>query len=195
VYLKHAPLERFRIIHFATHALVDERSAARTVLALAPERSESGRVSPGDLAALRLDADLVVLSGCRTAGGVLVEGEGIQGLTAPLIQAGARSVVASQWRIPDRSTIPFVQAFYQVLANGLTVGDALRAAKLDALRRGAPAREWAAFTTVGDPLVSVPLRAPWPDAWRSAILVATLALGAAGIAYARTRRRANQGLG
>jgi CHAT domain-containing protein len=87
-YLKHTPLDRFRVIHFATHAVVDDRSVTRTVLALAPDSSESGLVGPGDLAALRLDADLIVLSGCRTAGGVFVEGEGVQGLTAPLIQAG-----------------------------------------------------------------------------------------------------------
>jgi CHAT domain-containing protein len=189
-YLKHAPLKQFGVIHFATHAVVDDRSVARTVLALAPDSSDSGLVGPGDLAALRLDADLVVLSGCRTAGGVLVEGEGVQGLTAPLIQAGARSVVASQWRIGDRSTIAFVQAFYQALAKGLPVGDALRAAKLDALHRGAPPKEWAAFTIVGDPLVSVPLRAPPSDAWRPALVVAALALSAAGIAYSRGRRRA-----
>ncbi len=140
---------------------------AHTVLALAPDGSDDGMVGPGDLAALRLDADLVVLSGCRTAGGVLVEGEGVQGLTAPLIQAGARSVVASQWRIADRRTIPFIHAFYQALAKGLPVGDALRAAKLDGLRRGAPPWEWAAFTAVGDPMVTVALRAPWLDAWRS----------------------------
>ena len=182
VYLKRAPLERFRIVHFATHAMVDERSAARTVLALAPEGSDNGLVGPGDLAALQLDADLVVLSGCRTAGGVLVEGEGVQGLTAPLIQAGARSVVASQWRIADRRTVPFIQAFYGGLAKGLPVGDALRAAKLDGLRRGAPPKDWAAFITVGDPLVRMPLQAPWLDAWRSLLLIA-LALGAAGLAY------------
>jgi hypothetical protein len=163
------------------------------MLALAPDSSDNGLVGPGDLAALRLDADLVVLSGCRTAGGVLVEGEGVQGLTAPLIQAGTRSVVASQWRIADRSTVTFIQAYYQALAQGLPVGDALRAAKLDALRRGAPPKEWAAFITVGDPLVRVPLRAPWPDPWRSGVLVATLALGAAGIAYSYSRRRAIRG--
>ncbi len=190
-YLRHTSLEPFRVIHFATHAEVDDRSAARTALRLAPDSSDTGLIGPGDLAALRLDADLVVLSGCRTAGGVLVEGEGIQGLTAPLIQAGARSVVASQWRIGDRSTIAIVQDFYQALAHGLAVGDALRAAKLDARRRGAPAKEWAAFTIVGDPLAGVPLRAPKPDPWRSAVLVVTLAFGAAGgIAYSRSRRRA-----
>ncbi|MBX6330674.1 MAG: CHAT domain-containing protein, partial [Gemmatimonadaceae bacterium] len=73
-YLKHAPLDSFRVIHFATHAIVDDRSVARTALALAPGDGETGFVSPGDLAALHLDADLVVLSACRTAGGVLVTG-------------------------------------------------------------------------------------------------------------------------
>jgi CHAT domain-containing protein len=187
-YLKRAPLERFRVIHFATHAVVDERSVSRTVLALAPDSAGSGMVGPGDLAALRLDADLVVLSGCRTAGGVVVEGEGVQGLTAPLIQAGARSVVASQWRIGDRSTVAFIRAFYQSLAEGLSVGDALRAAKLEAIRRGAPPREWAAFTLVGDPLVRVPLEVPGP--WRTVALVATLAVGAGGLVVARSWRRA-----
>jgi CHAT domain-containing protein len=184
-YLEHAPLEPYRIIHFATHALVDERSAARTVLALAPDSSDDGQVGPGDLAALRLDADLVVLSGCRTAGGVLVEGEGVQGLTAPLIQAGARSVVASQWRIADRGTVPFIQAFYNALAQSLPVGDALREAKVEALRRGVPPREWAAFTTVGDPLVGVTLREPRAETWSALMLVAALAFGAAGFVLAR----------
>lgn len=188
-YLRQVPLERFRLIHFATHAVVDERSAARTMLALTAEGDDDGLVGPGDLAALRLDADLVVLSGCRTAGGVVVEGEGIQGLTAPLIQAGARSVVASQWRIGDRRTVTFVQAFYRSLARGLPVDDALRAAKLDALRRGAPSREWAAFVAMGDPTVRVPLRAPWSEAWASAALMAALALGTVGITYVVKRSR------
>jgi tetratricopeptide (TPR) repeat protein len=186
-YLERTPLQRFRLIHFATHAVVDEGSAARTLLALAPDGSDDGRAGPGDLAALKLDADLVVLSGCRTAGGVVVEGEGIQGLTAPLIQAGARSVVATQWRIADRSTVTFIQAFYQALARGLPVGDALRAAKLDAIRRGAPPKEWAAFITVGDPMVRLVLRRPWPNVWNSGALGAALVLAAASLAYSLRR--------
>ena len=119
----------------------------------------------------------------------MVEGEGVQGLTAPLIQAGTRSVVASQWRIGDRSTIAFIEDFYQALTRGMPVGDALRAAKLDALHRGAPPREWAAFTIVGDPLVHVPLEAPWPGAWPSVVLaVVALALGAGSIVILRGRR-------
>jgi CHAT domain-containing protein/tetratricopeptide (TPR) repeat protein len=188
-YLKHASLTDYRVIHFATHALVDDRSIGRTALALAPGGGETGFVAPGDLAALRLDADLVVLSACRTAGGVVVDGEGVQGLTAPLLEAGARSVVATAWRIADRSTVDFVRDFYSSLAAGLPVGDALRAAKLAALRRGAPPGEWAAFGVVGDPLVTVPLRAPAPERpwWLAAPAVAALAVP---VYWVRRRGRA-----
>jgi hypothetical protein len=193
-FLRHAALKEFRIIHFATHALVDERSAARTALALAPGDGESGFVGPGDLAALRLDADLVVLSACRTARGRVVEGEGVQGLTAPLLQAGARSVVATRWRIGDRSTVAFVDDFYRGLARGLPVGEALRAAKVAAMRRNAPAREWAVFTAVGDPLVSIALREPPPLSVSRTIGLGALALGLVGIAvYAVRARRAALG--
>ncbi|HKE12806.1 MAG TPA: CHAT domain-containing protein, partial [Myxococcota bacterium] len=183
-YLKRANLARFRILHFATHALVDESTAARTALALAPGEGESGFLSPGELAALPLNADLVVLSACRTARGVVVEGEGVLGLTAPLLQAGARSVVATSWRIGDRATVAFVKSFYDALARDLPVADALRAAKLDSLGRGAGPNEWAVFTAVGDPLVRVPLRKPSPLTFGWVILVLALSVAAAAGAAA-----------
>jgi CHAT domain-containing protein len=187
-YLKHADLRGFDVIHFATHALVSDAAPTGTALALAPSAGESGFLAPGELAALRLGASLVVLSACRSAGGVVVSGEGVQGLTAPFLEAGARAVVATQWRIGDRATVAFVEAFYGALARGLAVGDALRAAKLDAIRRGAPVAEWAAFTVVGDPAMRVPLRAParrgapWP-------VLALAAVGAGGAAALAYRRR------
>jgi tetratricopeptide (TPR) repeat protein len=153
--VKRTATAEYRVVHFATHAVVDERSAARTALALAADGDHDGYLGPGDLAALRLDASLVVLSACRTAGGVMIRGEGIEGLTSLLLQVGARAVVATLWRIPDRSTTRFVQRFYRSLAAGVPVGDALRVAKLDALRRGAPAGEWAAFALIGNGTVTV----------------------------------------
>jgi CHAT domain-containing protein len=187
-FLKHTPLERFDLLHFATHALVDEASLARTALALAPGQGEDGFVTPADLAALRLDAELVVLSACRTAGGVVVAGEGVQGLAAPLLQSGARSVVATQWQVPDRGTVRLVEDFYDALASGLPVAEALRAAKLAALRRGAPTGEWAAFTVLGDPLAEVALRRSGSrlPRWLPVGTVALL-LGAGG--YWVSRRR------
>ncbi|HET9039493.1 MAG TPA: CHAT domain-containing protein, partial [Gemmatimonadales bacterium] len=193
-WLKRARVDRFRVIHLATHALVDENSLARTSLALAPGAGEDGFLSPADLSALKLDADLVVLSACRTAGGVVVSGEGLEGLTTPLLEAGARSVVATQWRIGDRSTVSLVRDLYDALARRVPVAEALREAKLAAIRRGAPASEWAGFTVVGDPLVRVPLHAPsrrLPAGWLAA--AGALVLLAGGyLATRRSGRRAER---
>jgi CHAT domain-containing protein len=164
-YLKHATLDSFRVIHLATHAVVDDRAATRTALALAPGAGESGFVTPADLAALKLHADLVMLSACRTAGGRIVAGEGVRGLTAPLFAAGARAVVASYWEIGDRQTVRLVHDFYRALAEGHPAADALRLAEVAALDRGAPPREWAAFTISGDPSVRVPVTVPRFDWW------------------------------
>ncbi|HEU4563447.1 MAG TPA: CHAT domain-containing protein [Gemmatimonadaceae bacterium] len=194
-WLKHAALARFRVLHFATHALVDERSAARTALALAPGEGESGVITPSDLAALQLDADRVVLSACRTAGGVVVDGEGVEGLTAPLLEAGARAVVATGWRIRDRATVRFVRDFYDALASGRPVGDALREAKLSAIRRGAPPSEWAAFAAIGDPTVTVPLLRPSVLRRADPRLLLALAAGALVplLAYSLRTRRGRSG--
>jgi hypothetical protein len=177
-FLKHARLDRFDVIHFATHALVDEAHMDRTALALAPGQGQDGFVTPAELATLRLRARLVVLSACETAGGTLVQGEGIAGLTAPLLAAGARAVVATKWRIGDESTGRMVDDFYSALADGQPVGAALRSAKLAAIRRNAPASEWAAFSIVGDPMVTVALTRPKqsPIVWILAIIGGGLGL-------------------
>jgi CHAT domain-containing protein len=134
---------------------------------LAPGNGESGFVGASDLFGLRLGADLAVLSACRSAGGVVLGGEGIRGLTAPLLAAGARSLVATQWRIDDREVVPVVDAFYAALASGQPVIEALRTAKLRALGDGRSPRAWAAFSSVGDPLVTVTLRKPPAHWWAS----------------------------
>jgi hypothetical protein len=132
----------------------------RTALALAPGGGHDGFVGPGDLAGLTLRADLVVLSACRTAAGEIIAGEGVQGLTAPLLQAGARSIIATQWRVADTSLRRVVEGLYAALARGAPVIDALHAAKLQAMREGAPPGEWAAFVAVGDPMATVSLTLP-----------------------------------
>ena len=158
------------MIHFATHALVDDRALGRTALALAPGKTAGGFVTPGELAALKLDADLVVLSACRTAGGVVVDGEGVQGLTAPLLQAGARSVVATSWRVGDRSTVRFVEDFYDELARGRQVVEALRSAKLAAMKHGATARGVGGVQRGGrsDGARAAPRAQPRPIEWAAA---------------------------
>jgi CHAT domain-containing protein/tetratricopeptide (TPR) repeat protein len=153
--LKRAKLDQFRLLHFATHAQVDERAPGRSAIALAAGGGEDGFVTSADLGALRLNADVVMLSGCSTALGMIVGGEGILGLTGPLLQAGAHSVVATLWPVNDRASAEFVKRFYGFLASDMPATDALRLTQLDAIERGVPTRDWAAFVLTGDGFVRV----------------------------------------
>jgi CHAT domain-containing protein len=158
--LRTASLEGIGVLHFATHALVDDRVPGRSAIALAPGQGHDGFVSSAELATLALDADLVVLSGCRTARGVVVVGEGVQGLTAPLLESGARAVLATQWAVADREASALVLRFYDAMARGNAAGDALRQAQEAAIAAGESASTWAAFTLTGDHTVRPALRRP-----------------------------------
>ncbi|HSP34702.1 MAG TPA: CHAT domain-containing protein, partial [Thermoanaerobaculia bacterium] len=98
-----------RILHFATHGFIDEDHPLRSGLVLTADRpGDDGLLQMRDIYAMRLDADLVTLSGCDTALGENVAGEGIIGLTRAFFFAGARSVTASLWSIEDRVTARFM---------------------------------------------------------------------------------------
>ena len=159
-WLKRNELRPYRVLHFATHARADEATLAGSAISVTPGEGEDGLVGPGELGRLALNADLVVLSSCRSGAGVVVRGEGIVGLAAPLLEAGARAVALTRWSIGDRETVPLIAAFYAGLARGDPAATALRGAKLEAMARGARATTWAAFTIVGDPTVPVSLSEP-----------------------------------
>jgi CHAT domain-containing protein/tetratricopeptide (TPR) repeat protein len=148
------------VVHFATHALVDREGPSRTALALAPSASDDGFLTPIELTSVRFEGALVVLSACETLGGQILGGEGLRGLAGPLLESGARAVVATQWSIGDRSVVPFIDRFYAAMAGGDNVGDALRHAKLAAIRDGARISDWAAFTVIGDASMRPVLRVP-----------------------------------
>jgi CHAT domain-containing protein/tetratricopeptide (TPR) repeat protein len=141
---------RIGVVHFATHALVAADGPSRTALALTPSGRDDGLLTAPEIASLPIRGALVVLSGCESFGGQVLGGEGLRGLAAPLIEAGARAVVATHWPINDRGVLPFVDRFYAGMAAGKTAGDALRDAKLAALREHGSIADWAAFTIIGD---------------------------------------------
>ena len=85
--------------------------------------------------------------------------EGLRGLVAPLIEAGARGVAATLWAVDDEAQRVLMRRLYQRLARGETTAAAIRGAKLDAMREGASPRDWAALVLWGDP-VARPLAAP-----------------------------------
>jgi CHAT domain-containing protein len=148
----------FRYLHLATHGVLDgERpELSRLVFSRFDAR---GRPRPGDLYAyelfdLELAADLVVLSGCETALGQEVRGEGLEGLTQGFFHAGAAAVLVSLWRVDDRATAELMARFYrELLRNGRSPAAALRRAQLDL--RGETGRRapyfWAGFVLRGEP--------------------------------------------
>src|SRR5206468_828178 len=118
--VKEGGLDRFRVLHFATHGLVSERAPYRSALVLAHSDGdgEDGFLQAREIYGLRLQTDLVVLSACQTARGSVVEGEGVQSLAVAFLDAGARSVVASLWNVNDERTATFMEAFYRHLSAG-----------------------------------------------------------------------------
>jgi CHAT domain-containing protein len=146
-----------RIVHFATHGLLDSAhpDLSGLVLSLVDERGRprDGFLRMADVYNLRLPADLVVLSACQTALGREIRGEGIVGLTRGFLYAGARAVVASLWEVDDESTSELMAHFYRaMLKDGRRPADALRAAQLDLARnpRWSAPFYWAGFVIQGD---------------------------------------------
>ncbi len=122
-----------------------------------PESFESGELLAADIVQLDLRGTaLAVLSACDTGRGQIIPGEAVWGLQLAVRLAGAASVVMSLWRVDDDATAELMDAFYDRILHGLSVGAALRAAS-KAVRSHAPhPRYWAPFICLGDsrPLVA-----------------------------------------
>ena len=150
-------LGRYRILHFATHGVLDTRRPALSGLVLS-QVDERGQARDGflrlhDIYHLRLNADLVVLSGCETALGKTLRGEGIIGLTRGFFHAGASQVMASLWPVRDRATAELMQRFYRgMFRDGLPASAALRQAQVSMWRerQWRDPYYWAAFVLQGD---------------------------------------------
>ncbi len=151
-------LAQYRIIHFATHSLLDQEHPELSGIALSLV-NEQGRPQDGflrlqDIYDLQLNADLVVLSACQTGLGKEVKGEGLIGFTRGFMYAGSPRVVATLWKVDDKATAELMKHFYQSLLGEpkLSPAAALRAAQLSMLqhRRWRDPAYWAAFVLQGE---------------------------------------------
>ncbi|HET6983436.1 MAG TPA: CHAT domain-containing protein, partial [Myxococcaceae bacterium] len=148
---------RARIVHFATHALLDVRRPELSGIVVS-ERDAAGRprngfLSLADISSMGLSAELVVLSACRTGLGKDVRGEGLVGLTRGFMNAGAPRVLASLWKVSDTATAALMSRFYrELLEAGLAPAEALRQAQqaLRKDRRTSAPHAWAGFVLEGD---------------------------------------------
>jgi CHAT domain-containing protein len=160
-----ANLKNFRILHFATHALLPTDLPCQTqpaIVTSAPPNAASADqalLSTGDVTNLHLDADLVLLSACNT-GGAEAGGEALSGLARSFFYAGARALMVTQWAVNDQVSAYLVADTLSRIHAGSDGGAAgsLRAAQLaliGAAGKTMPAGLadpffWAAFAVIGD---------------------------------------------
>lgn len=145
------------ILHLATHAQVDEDRPELSAVVFSrvdsSGRERNGHLRLYEIYRMRLAADLVVLSGCTTALGAELGGEGTMSLARGFLFAGAKKVLASQWEVDDRATGELMMRFYEgLLRLRLPAAAALRRAQLS-LRADPRWKEpyyWAGFRLAGD---------------------------------------------
>ncbi len=120
---------RFALIHFVAHAAANPEEPLESAVIL----SRSGtnyKLRARDVLRTPLEASLVTISACQSAGARTYAGEGLVGFSWAFLEAGARNVIAGLWDVDDRSTADLMAHLYAGLARGLPPAEALRAAKL-----------------------------------------------------------------
>ena len=184
-----------RVLHLASHVLLHPTSSAFHAMVLSPSPGDDGVLFLHELLRHPLASDLVVLSGCNTAAGEVLPGEGLEGLQYAILAAGARGVVATRWLVEDRSMADLMDRFYGYLTAGLPLDRALQQARLSFLKDAPPELQspfyWAAPTFFGAPheLPLTPRSSSFLS--RSWILLLLLGVGLGVLLRYRKRRRAH----
>lgn len=120
-----------RVVHLATHGLVDPTEPMRSNVALAAGDHEDGYFHTLEILAIPVRSQLVVMSACETARGQISRGEGVVGLSRAFLASGAGSVIASLWAVSDESTAELMKAFYKgMLGRKRSASRALNEARL-----------------------------------------------------------------
>jgi len=151
--LKALPLNEYRILHFATHATIDDRNPNRSFLLLAPSKTgeEDGFLQTREILNLKTNADLVTLSACRTGLGQLLRGEGVEGLSRAFFYSGASAVLMSLWSIDDQASSQLMERFYTHIRSSESPAEALRRTKIELIESGTLSHPfyWAGFIVNG----------------------------------------------
>lgn len=191
-------LRDYRIVHFATHGVINCRhpELSGVVLSMLNERGEreNGFLQLHDIYKLDWSTDLVVLSACSTALGQDIRGEGLVGLTQGFLHSGANSVVSTLWTVDDRASAELMQRFYEaMLKQGLAPSAALTKAKRSLWQenRWQSPYYWGAFVLQGDYRQTIRGRDASSNSNRAAV-AAMILLGTIGlltVLWQRSRRR------
>jgi len=146
-------LDDYKIIHFATHSIIDEKIPARSsiVLSLDEDLTQDGFLQMREIYNLKLNSDLVTLSSCQTGLGEFIKGEGIEGINRAFFYAGTSSVLMSLWAVNDQASYQLMERFYFHLRSSESIMSALRKAKLELIDSDTLSHPyyWAGFIVSG----------------------------------------------
>jgi len=152
--LKALDLDDYKILHFATHCIIDDTKPDRSsiVFSVGSVSSEDEILQMREVFNLKLNSDLVTLSACQTGLGQLIRGEGVVGLSRAFFYAGASSALISLWAVHDQATSQFMERYYFHLRASHSVMDALQKTKLEMIDSGVLSHPyyWAAFIVTGN---------------------------------------------
>ncbi|MCB1693771.1 MAG: CHAT domain-containing protein [Pseudomonadales bacterium] len=125
--VKSMALDGFSFIHFATHGVIGSElpDIREPALVLSWEEGEDGFLYASEVARLRLNAKLTVLSACNTGNGRYYNGEGLMGMGRAFLIAGSQSVIVSLWPVESFATKQLMVFLYQNMANGFEPSKAL----------------------------------------------------------------------
>ena len=166
--VKHEPLDEYRVVYFATHALVagevekfaKVKAEPSLVLSIPeqPTEEDDGLLRASAVATLKMNADFVVLSACNTAAGDNPGAEALSGLARAFFYAGARSLIVSNWEVDSESTVALMTGLFDAVKSNphLSHAEALRLSMLQMIDHPskpewAQPKFWAPFVVVGEP--------------------------------------------
>jgi CHAT domain-containing protein len=180
--LKDLNLEDYKILHLATHCLIDDKKPDRSsiIFSIGNASAEDEILQMREVFNLKLNSDLVTLSACQTGLGQFIRGEGIEGLSRAFFYAGASSVLISLWAVHDQATSQFMERYYFHLRSSNSIMNALQKTKLEMINSDILSHPyyWAGFIITGNSDKII-----YPSTTKKLILIFFLLCLAAGIFY------------
>ena len=148
--------QKYKMLHIATHAIVDDQVADYAFLAMGDpdDPSQYDKLYVRDIYNMPLNADMVTLSACRTGYGKIQHGEGVISLARAFAYAGSKSIITTHWNVDDKSTSELMKSFYNNLMRGTQKHEALRSAKIEFLNNHKKIKAhpfyWGGVFAIGD---------------------------------------------
>ncbi|GER92396.1 hypothetical protein A45J_0111 [hot springs metagenome] len=152
--LKRAGLEKYRYIHFATHAslpgMVQGINEPFILLSQVENKGDDGFLTLSEVTGMKLNADMVVLSACVTGVGKEVEGEGVVNFARAFQQAGAKAVIVSLWEVASDPAVEYMKTFYRHLKSGKSRAEAMKLTRAEIKTKYPNPFYWAVFILHGE---------------------------------------------